>query len=273
MDPRLQRRVQRYGWDKAAEFYEEGWEEQLEPAQSLMMEMAALMEGERVLDVACGTGLVTFRAAEAVGPGGEVVGTDISQSMVDTAAKLAAARGFAQVSFKRMDAERLAVDDESFDAALCALGLMYYPDPVKALTEMRRALKPGGRTAVAVWGHRERCGWAEIFPIVDSRVNTEVCPLFFQLGSGDGLAIALDMAGFAGVEVERISTTLLYESEESALGAVFAGGPVAMAYSRFDAETRDSAHADYLASIESYRRGVGYEIPGEFVVARGHKGE
>ena len=271
MDPRLQRRVQRYGWDKAAEFYEGGWQEQLEPAQTLLLEMAALREGERALDVACGTGLVTFRAVDAVGAGGEVVGTDISQTMVDMAAKSAATKGFGQVSFECMDAEKLHLDDESFDVALCALGLMYYPDPVKALTEMHRALKPGGRPAVAVWGQRERCGWAEIFPIVDFRVSTEVCPLFFQLGNGDGLSIALDMAGFADVEVERISTTLHYESEESALGAVFAGGPVAMAYSRFDAETRDSAHADYLSSIESYRKGEGYEIPGEFVVARGRK--
>ena len=89
MDPRLQRRVQRYGWDKAAGDYEAGWRDQLEPAQSLMLEMAALRPGERVLDVACGTGLVSFRALEQVGAAGSVLGTDISAEMVEGARRRA----------------------------------------------------------------------------------------------------------------------------------------------------------------------------------------
>ncbi len=67
MDPRLQRRVQRYGWDKAVGEYEAGWRAQLEPAQSLMLDMVALQPGEHVLDTACGTGLVSFRIVVAVG--------------------------------------------------------------------------------------------------------------------------------------------------------------------------------------------------------------
>jgi len=63
MDARLQQRVQRYGWDRAAATYEQSWQKQLEPAQARLMELAALKPGERVLDLACGTGLVTFRAS------------------------------------------------------------------------------------------------------------------------------------------------------------------------------------------------------------------
>ena len=268
-DARFQRRVQRYGWDKAAGQYERFWAEQLKPAQDRLLELAALQTGERVLDVACGTGLVTFRAAAAVGPGGAVVGTDISDAMVRQLRDSVAERGLAQVSAERMDAEELTVPDASFDVALCALGLMYVPDPRKALEAMRRALRPGGRTAVAVWGTRSNCGWAEIFPIVEHRVASEVCPLFFQLGQGDGLAITMELAGFGDLVVDRIATTLRYDSGEDACGAAFAGGPVALAYSRFDEPTRAEAHAEYLASIAPYRRGDGYEIPGEFVVARG----
>jgi cyclopropane fatty-acyl-phospholipid synthase-like methyltransferase len=80
MDDRLQRRIQRYGWDRSADYYEGYWRRQLEPAQALLLRMAELEEGERVLDLACGTGLVTLPAADAVGPSGEVVGTDISPS-------------------------------------------------------------------------------------------------------------------------------------------------------------------------------------------------
>ena len=92
MDAKLQRRVQRYGWDKAVADYEAGWRAQLEPAQSTMLDMAAPRPGERVLDVACGTGLVSFRVAEAVGEHGAVVGTDISGEMVEAAHRLTAER-------------------------------------------------------------------------------------------------------------------------------------------------------------------------------------
>ena len=271
MEPRLQRRVQRYGWDKAVGDYEAGWRAQLEPAQTLMLAMARLQPGEHALDVACGTGLVSFRIAEAVGADGAVVGTDISGEMVAAARRLAAERGIGNAMFERSDAEALPVEDARFDVALCALGLMYVPDPVRALGEMQRALKPGGRVAAAVWGARAQCGWAEVFPITDARVASEVCPMFFHLGTGDVLAQSLADAGFADIHAERITTTLDYASDDAALGAAFRGGPVALAYGRFDAATKDAVHSDYLASIATYREGQGYRVPGAFIVAAGTK--
>jgi len=276
MDARFQKRVQRYGWDKAASAYEDGWAEQLAPAQDLLMKLAALAPGERVLDTACGTGLVTLPAAAAVGPDGHVVGTDISQGMVELATGIAGERGVTNVSYARMELEKIDYDaenvaQEQFDAALCSLGLMYAPDPVAALGEMHGALKPGGRLVASVWGKRSNCGWAEIFPIVDSRVQSAVCPMFFALGTGEALEFAVKTAGYGDITTERIDVVLHYRSEAQALGAAFVGGPVAMAYSRFDADTREAAHQEYLASIEGYRKGEGYEIPGEFVVTRAVK--
>lgn len=271
MDPRLQRRVQRYGWDKASTYYEGYWSRQLEPAQTCLLEMAALQPGERVLDVACGTGLVTFPAAEAVGGEGKVVGTDISGQMVELVRAEAQRRGYANTSFERMEAEKLAFDDAGFDAVLCALGLMYVTDARASVAELRRVLKPGGRSVSAVWGARDRCGWADIFPIVDARVQSEVCPMFFQLGSGETLEFVYDEAGFTDIATERISTLLHYANADDAIGAAFAGGPVALAYSRFDEKTREEAHREYLASIDAFRDGNGYKIPGEFVVVRGAK--
>ena len=75
MEPKLQRRVQRYGWDKAVDDYEASWRAQLEPAHTMMLDLAALQPGERVLDVACGTGLVSFRVLDAIGADGALVGT------------------------------------------------------------------------------------------------------------------------------------------------------------------------------------------------------
>ncbi|MDP1571334.1 MAG: methyltransferase domain-containing protein [Vicinamibacterales bacterium] len=269
MEPALQRRVQRYGWDKAVDDYERFWSAQLQPAQDRLLEMAALESGEHVLDLACGTGLVSLPAARAVGPSGRLVGTDISARMVERAREEAHREGLSHAVFERMGAEALDLPDGAFDVVLCALGLMYLPDASAALHEMRRVLAPGGRAVVAVWGARGKCGWADIFPIVDARVRSEVCPLFFMLGTGERLAHELASADFTDVTAERLSAVLEYATADDALGAAFAGGPVAMAYSRFDEATRAAAHAEYLASIAAYRQGEGYRIPGEFVVARG----
>lgn len=267
MDARLQRRVQRYGWDKAVGDYEAGWRAQLEPAQSLMLDMAALRPGERVLEVACGTGLISFRIVDAVGEEGSVVGTDISSEMVAAARRRAAERNIGNARFERRDAEDLRLDDEPFDAALCGLGLMYVPNPVKALGEMGRLLKPGGRIAAAVWGARAKCGWAEIFPITDARVASEVCPMFFHLGTRDMLARSFAETGFTDIRSERLEVALHYASDDDALGAAFRGGPVALAYSRFDDATKQAVHGEYLRSIAACRIGEEYRIPGEFVVA------
>ncbi len=267
MHPQLQRRVQRYGWDRAAAAYEPAWQAQLAPAHDLMLGQAAIQRGERVLDVACGTGLVTLRAAAAAGAEGVVVGTDISGEMVEAAAGKALARGMAHVQFERADAEDLPFAGDCFDVALCGLGLMYVPDPIQALREMRRVLRQGGRAVAAVWGARKACGWADIFPIVDARVASDVCPMFFHLGTGDTLGRAFATAGFVETHVERIRTELRYASAEEALAAAFRGGPVALAYSRFDAATRQAVLADYLESIAAFAVGDGYRIPGEFVVA------
>jgi ubiquinone/menaquinone biosynthesis C-methylase UbiE len=272
VEPRLQRRVQRYGWDRAVVAYEQGWRAQLEPAHDLMLDMVDLRPGDRVLDVACGTGLVSLRIAEAVGAAGAVVGTDISGQMVDEARRIAALREVDNAGFERADAEALPFADQSFDAAVCGLGLMYVPDPIGALAEMRRLLKPGGRAAAAVWGARRNCGWAEIFPITDARVASDVCPMFFRLGTQDMLAHAFTAAAFAEVRLERLATVLHYACAEDALAAVFRGGPVALAYSRFDEATRRAVHAEYLDSIAAYRAGDGYRIPGEFVVAAARAG-
>jgi ubiquinone/menaquinone biosynthesis C-methylase UbiE len=272
MEPNLMRRVQRYGWDKAAPVYERFWAAQLLPAQERLLEVADLQPGERILDVACGTGLATFPAADRVGPSGVVVGTDISAQMIADATALAEARGISNTRFVRTDAEALKLgDDEApFDAAICALGLMYVPDPVDAIRRMAERVRPGGRVVAAVWGHRSNCGWAEIFPIVDSRVESDVCPLFFGLGTGNALALGFSQVGLGAIHEDRLSVALEYPDDESALGAAFAGGPVALAYARFDEAIKAEAHAEYLASIAPFRTAIGsYEIPGEFVVVSG----
>ena len=137
MDARLQLRVQRYGWDLAAPHYERAWNDALAPATRAVLEAAKLESGERVLDVACGGGVLARAAWEAVAPGGEVVGSDISETML-----VEAAAALPQCSFVRADAQALDrhVPLAHFDAVAAR------PGP-RGSSEARRPRDPGGRSA------------------------------------------------------------------------------------------------------------------------------
>ena len=271
MEPALQRRVQRYGWDKASGFYEAYWQKQLYPAQQKLLELANIKAGDKIIDIACGTGLVSFPAAEFAGEKGFVLANDISDKMVEAGIAIANEKRISNISFQRMDAEELAIEDGSFDIALCALGLMYFPDPLKAIKEMYRSLKPGGHAVVAVWGQRKNCGWAEVFEIVDRRVASEVCPMFYNLGNEGTLKQYMNAAGFKNISIERMNTVLDYSSDEEACGAAFLGGPVTLAYSKFSDDVKKEVYKEYIESINSFKGLDGYHVPGEFVVGIGFK--
>ncbi len=273
MRPELQRRVQRYGWDYSSPHYDTGWEQQLWPAQERLLEKANLKKGEKVLDISCGTGLVTFPIAKTVGSEGEIVAIDLSEGMIEKATEEAKKKGMSNIIFEHMDAEELEFPDSTFDIAINSLGLMYYPNPDKAIEEMYRVVKPGGRATALVWGRRSACGWAELFPIVDRRVESDVCPLFFQLGTGNNLYQTFQKVGFEDLQSDRFDVTLQYESDEEAIIGAFLGGAVALAYRKFQEKTKEKAHEEYIDSIQPFGNGSGYDIPGEFVVVSGRKFE
>jgi hypothetical protein len=106
---------------------------------------------------------------------------------------------------------------------------------------------------------------------VDAIVNTDVCPIFFNLVEIEVLKYPFSNAGFKNITISKIETKLIYTSDEEACAAAFIGGPVAMAYSRFEESTKEEAQTEYLKSIEPFKTENGYEIPGEFVVCSGIK--
>jgi ubiquinone/menaquinone biosynthesis C-methylase UbiE len=266
MQSKLQLRVQRYGWDAAAHYYQSSWQQALQPAHDALMSLANLDEGQSVLEIASETGLVTFRVARAVGECGKVLATDLSGEMVSVLSQLVQDYGFENMSCSRMGAEALDVQASSFDRVICALGLMYTPSPEQALSEMYRALSPGGRIVVTVWGERRNCGWAEIFPIVDAQVQSDVCPLFFATGNKGTLAQMVQNAGFERVEEIRTSEIMYFGSASELLIAMLDGGPVALANKRFSPEARLAVEDQFLNSVIDYQLPDGsYHIPCEFV--------
>lgn len=271
MDAVLQLKIQHSGWNRAAPYYDTLWGQQLKPAQEKLLALAAVRRSEWVLDVACGSGLVTFPLAKTVGPNGKVTATDLSETMLEIARDTAKERELYNISFQQMAAEKLDLQKEQFDVVVCSLGLMYLTDPLQAIREMYRVLKPGGRAAALVWGARAHCGWAEIFPIVDKLVTTEVCPVFFQQGTKHTLLYTFDTAGFAETEEKRFSTFIHHEDKDDACDAMFIGGPVALAWRHFDKKTREEARKQYLGSLGAFKNGEGYDIPAEFVIVKGSK--
>ena len=271
MEPALQKRVQRYGWDKASAYYENTWQQQLKPAHDVLFDFAKIQQGQKIIDIACGTGLISFRAAAATGRQGFVSGTDISDKMIEIADRTAKENGIGNIRFERMDAEELKINDKEFDVAICALGLMYAPSPVNALKEMYRVLKNGGICIAAVWGKRDNCGWASIFEIIDKRVSSEVCPMFFNLGNDNVLEKNFELAGFSTEKIKRIQSFLNYDSDEAACAAAFEGGPVALAYFKFSEKVQKEACEEYLGSIKKYKTEKGYSVPGEFIIGLGKK--
>lgn len=271
MDPRVFRRVQRYGWDAATNAYDRGWVPQLERLTESCVVRANLRSGERVLDLATGTGVGAFAAARIAGATGAVTGIDVSEKMVTLAASRAANAGLANVAFQRCDMEATGATDGAFDAVTCAFGLMFAAERAAAFAEIARVTAPGGRVSVCVWGPRAACGFAEVFPIVDAHVESEVCPLFFSLGVPGALTRSFERAGLTDVVEEGVRVTLSWASADEACRAMLEGGAVALAWNRFSPETRAVVRAEYLASLERFRHGERYDIPAEVAFATARK--
>ena len=271
MDARVFRRVQRYGWDAATNAYDRGWVPQLERLTESCVARANLRAGERVLDLATGTGVGAFAAARAVGAAGSVTGIDVAEKMIAFARRRAADGGVPNVAFERHDMEATGAADGAFGAVTCAFGLMFAADRGAAFAEIARVAAPGGRVSVCVWGRRAACGFAEVFPIVDAHVHSDVCPHFFLLGGPGALTTSFGRAGLTDVVEEGMRVTLSWASADEACTAMLEGGAVALAWSRFSAETRAVVRAEYLASLEPFRHGDRYDVPAEVAFATARK--
>lgn len=121
------------------------------PVTRALVEDAGIAEGDDVLDVAGGPGEPSIAIAEIVGPTGSVTSTDAVMEMVQAAEREASRRGITNMSFRNCSADALPFDDGSFDAAVCRLGIMFFPDPVAGLREILRVIKDGS-ISLAVWG-------------------------------------------------------------------------------------------------------------------------
>jgi ubiquinone/menaquinone biosynthesis C-methylase UbiE len=250
---------------KAAELYESYPARYiLGPWAPLLVDAAHLTMGDRVLDVACGTGVVTRAAAIRVGPGGRVVGVDLNSGMIAVARSLPAPVG-APIEWLERSALDLRLDNASYDAVLCQQGLQFFPDKPAALSEMYRVLDRGGRLALSVWNsvgiYNSAVGEA-----LARFVSNETAARFNasrQVPSAEELRrLAVD-AGFSAVEV-RVSRIDVHlpRLDEFVLDHLTAT-PVAAAVAAVDAESRREIGTAVMNQLQRYADGDGVTYPEE----------
>src|SRR5918995_7099001 len=168
--------------------------------------------GSQVLDVATGTGLVAVEAARRVGPRGSVLATDFLPAWEPFVRTTASAARVANVMFASMPAEALALPDASFDVAYCQFGLMFVPEPVRALREMRRVLRPGGRIGIGVWSVPEKVGLFLVSRIVGPALlpdEGEAPPSPMSMGAPGMIEGLIAEAGFLQIATNHV--TLFHE--------------------------------------------------------------
>lgn len=221
------------------------------PLAADLVAVAALEPGERVLDVACGTGVVARLAAEKVGATGAVTGLDVNPGML-AVARSVPAPGI--ITWHEADAQATSLPDAAHDAALCQLGLQFFPDRSAALREIRRVLVPGGRLAANVPGPTPR-----VFGILEEALRDHVTPetarfvsMVFSLHDTRELEGLLGEAGFDDILVRRRTKSLRLPPPTQFLWQYVWSTPLATALAGLDERDRASLERDVVAQWETF---------------------
>ena len=246
-------------------------------ATEMMLDLAGIHAGSRVLDVAAGTGESTLMAARRVGPTGHVLAVDVSASMLNVAAEATRKESLRHVGTRVVDAENLMFDADSFDAVICRIALMLFPNPVKALTEMRRVVKPGSKVAVMVYAALERNPYHSIFQETVRRLGKLPWPApgepwMFALGAPGVLEGLYREAGFQNVSVHAAAILRGFPSAAAAVGNMRkAAGDLKELITELKEADREIAWAEIEEKFKQFEGPNGFEIPGEVLIGVGTK--
>lgn len=267
-------------WQAAAEAWYQ-WSpllhQWLGKATDKMLEMAGITTGSRVLDIAAGAGEQSIAAAHKAGPSGYVLATDISPAILEFAQQMAEDEGLHNIETKTMDGENLTVPDESFDAVISRVGLIYFPDQQKALREMLRVLKPGGKIAAIVYSTPDKNKFFSI-PVSIIRNRAKLPPPApgqpgpFSLGAEGVIEKAFEQAGFKNVSSVLVNSPVVLPSakdcvkfEKESFGALH------QMMSGLSDDEKRSVWNEIETELQQFETARGFTGPCEMIVAVGEK--
>jgi ubiquinone/menaquinone biosynthesis C-methylase UbiE len=239
------------------------------PWAETLLQRAVLRRGENLLDLACGTGIVARMATETLGPDAKIVGVDINKSMLSVARAIAP-----EVYWIEAGAEALPLPDRSFDAVICQQGLQFFPDRIKALGEVRRVLKPGGRAVFCVARALEE----------NPFMSSQAAALGKHLGEGaaaairavcalsdkDEIAVLFRKAGFTDTTIDSVTLKLRHPNGAEFVRNAMTATPAADAILALDDAGRDALVEDALAGFGECYDGKALTFPhaAHVIVAR-----
>jgi SAM-dependent methyltransferase len=259
----------------SAEVYEQHLVRLLfQPWAEELLKVATPRPGDRVLDVACGTGAVARTAAPRVGPAGAVSGLDVNPQMLDVAAR-ACAGTHPPITWVCGGADTMPLPDDAFDVTYCQQGVQFFPDRLAGLSEMRRVTTPDGQVALSIWRGFDH---HPVMPAFDDalaayvdqdEVGDSSAP--FSLGDLDEVRSLLDAAAFHEVEIRQMSRPVRYDSAAQMLAAV--GGafaPLAEAVADLDADSKESLLAELATALTPWTvdGAVTFDMQTSVVLAR-----
>lgn len=262
------------GWDNKSAVIR-NW---LRESTDAMLAMAEIKAGARVLDIAAGAGDQTLDIARRVGPTGYVLATDISPDILAFARENARRAGYTNVETRVEDGEALEVAEGSFDATICRLGLMLFPDPGKGAMRMFRALKPGGRVCAMVFSGPERNPCVGI--LVSTAFKHAGLPPpdpyqpggLLSLGKPGLMDELFRCAGFSDVATTQVIAPFRLPSVQDYLDFVrTSASPILQILGRLDNVKREAAWGEIAERLSAFNTADGWEGPNELLLTAGQR--
>lgn len=256
----------------------EGYEKYIVPAIMMpliknVIDTAAPLPGEQVLDVACGTGMVARQIAPLVAPGGTVSNLDFDPAMLQVARGLVGVPPGVTVTWHCASALSMPFDDGAFDLVFCLNGLQFLPDTASGLAEMRRAIKPDARLIITVLNNIDRCKGHSMVLRGLERCGVDPTPMLkaFTLGDADKLESLARNAGFKQISVRTLHDRVRFPSARHFVEALAAGAVATRhALARLPADQRERFLSEMDAEFLEYAEGNGVATPQEQLILHAH---
>ena len=266
-------------WDAAAA----GWHRHapeirawLRIPTTVMIDLAGVQSGHSVLDLAAGAGDQTLDAATRTGPTGHVTATDLSPAILTFAAQAARTAGHRNITTRTADIAHLPFPDATFDAAICRLGLMFLPDPLAGLAEIRRTLKPGARFAAMVFAAPDLNPCLRI--LMTTALRHAGLPQrdpfapggLTSLGKPGHLQALFQQAGFRATSTTRLDAPFALPATADYIAFLQdAAGPILQILAPLPAAARSAAWADITTQLHAFQTPQGWSGPNTLLLTVG----